>query len=151
MDPSRPVYIPSNEALDALRDGRKIEAVKLIREQYGIGLAEAKALADAFDPNGMRPDAPATAAAPAAPAKIEMPLEAIVAIREGRLVDTVEAIQQKTGCDLETAKKTLQDYVDAHPVLRDQLRARMSKAQRTMMWVAAAVAGGAVLIWLTTL
>ena len=148
MDPSRPVYIPSNEALDALRDGRKIEAVKLIREQYGIGLAEAKALADAFDPNGTRPDAPAPAAAPA---KIEMPLEAIVAIREGRLVDTIHAIQQKTGCDLETAKKTLQDYVDAHPVLRDQLRTRMSKAQRTMMWIAAAVAGGAVLIWLTTL
>lgn len=150
MDPSRPVHIPSNEALDALRDGRKIEAVKLIREQYGIGLAEAKALADAFDPHGTRPDAPPPAAA-AAPAKIEMPLEAIVAIREGRLVDTIKAIQQKTGCDLAAAKKTLQDYVDAHPALRDQLRTRTSAMQRTMMWIAAAVAGGAVLIWLTTL
>ena len=37
------------EAVAALRSGNKIEAIKLIREKSGIGLAEAKAVVDAFD------------------------------------------------------------------------------------------------------
>jgi len=34
------------EALVAIRAGRKIEAIKIVREQTGMGLAEAKTLVD---------------------------------------------------------------------------------------------------------
>lgn len=34
------------EALVAIRSGRKIEAIKIVREQTGMGLAEAKTLVD---------------------------------------------------------------------------------------------------------
>ena len=34
------------EVLDAIRDGRKIEAIKLLREAKGLGLANAKVLVD---------------------------------------------------------------------------------------------------------
>jgi hypothetical protein len=37
------------EAIAALRRGDKIEAIKLLREKSGMGLAEAKAMVDAFD------------------------------------------------------------------------------------------------------
>jgi hypothetical protein len=37
------------EAIAALRRGNKIEAIKLLREKSGMGLAEAKALIDTFD------------------------------------------------------------------------------------------------------
>lgn len=39
----------SIEVVNALRAGNKVEAIKLIREKSGMGLAEAKALADAYD------------------------------------------------------------------------------------------------------
>ena len=34
------------EVMDAIRDGRKIEAIKLLREEKGLGLANAKVLVD---------------------------------------------------------------------------------------------------------
>ena len=34
------------EVLDAIRDGRKVEAIKVLREQTGLGLANAKVLVD---------------------------------------------------------------------------------------------------------
>ncbi|HEX4780339.1 MAG TPA: ribosomal protein L7/L12 [Usitatibacter sp.] len=39
----------SIEVLNALRTGNKVEAIRLIREKSGMGLAEAKALVDAYD------------------------------------------------------------------------------------------------------
>ena len=39
----------SPEAVAALRNGNKIEAIRLMREKSGIGLAEAKAVVDAFE------------------------------------------------------------------------------------------------------
>jgi Ribosomal protein L7/L12 C-terminal domain len=40
--------LPS-QALDALRHGNKIEAIKIVRQATGLGLAEAKALVDAYE------------------------------------------------------------------------------------------------------
>lgn len=41
------VQLPPDEAVDALlRAGRKIEAIKLVRERTGLGLKEAKDLCD---------------------------------------------------------------------------------------------------------
>jgi len=37
------------EAVAALRNGNKIEAIRLMREKSGIGLAEAKAVVEAFE------------------------------------------------------------------------------------------------------
>ncbi|MEZ5501010.1 MAG: ribosomal protein L7/L12 [Steroidobacteraceae bacterium] len=38
--------LPS-EVIDALRKGRKIEAIKLLRERHGVGLKEAKDMVEA--------------------------------------------------------------------------------------------------------
>ena len=42
----------SAEIYQALAAGRKIEAIKLIREETGLGLAEAKEIADAISGRG---------------------------------------------------------------------------------------------------
>jgi ribosomal protein L7/L12 len=39
----------STEALDALRGGNKIEAIKIIREATGVGLAEAKSIVEEIE------------------------------------------------------------------------------------------------------
>ena len=44
--------LPSR-VIDAIQSGRKIEAIKSIREQYNLGLKEAKQVVDAYvDENG---------------------------------------------------------------------------------------------------
>lgn len=40
------------KAVDALRAGNKIEAIKHVREATGVGLAEAKALVEAYEKGG---------------------------------------------------------------------------------------------------
>ncbi len=48
----------SSQVMQLLRDNRKIEAIKLIREQTGLGLKEAKDIADAlekYQAGGIRP------------------------------------------------------------------------------------------------
>ncbi len=39
----------SNDVVNAIRSGRKIEAIKLLRAERGLGLKEAKDLVDAYD------------------------------------------------------------------------------------------------------
>ncbi len=46
------------EAMLALQHGRKIEAIRIVREQTGLGLAEAKALVDRAERNS-EPELPA--------------------------------------------------------------------------------------------
>ena len=43
-----PIVIPA-EAIEALRRGSKIEAIKLVRDNTGIGLREAKDAVDEFE------------------------------------------------------------------------------------------------------
>ena len=39
----------SQAAIDAIRSGRKIEAIKIVRQETGLGLAEAKSLVDELE------------------------------------------------------------------------------------------------------
>lgn len=48
-NPARPPELPP-EAVAAMRAGRKIEAIKIVREHTGLGLAEAKALVEGRTP-----------------------------------------------------------------------------------------------------
>lgn len=41
---------PSDAVIDLARQGRKIDAIKLLREEQGLGLAEAKAVVDGLEP-----------------------------------------------------------------------------------------------------
>ncbi|MGW9351883.1 ribosomal protein L7/L12 [Nocardiopsis flavescens] len=57
--PARPMDRPTaDEALGLIRAQRKIEAIKLIRERTGMGLAEAKHAADALEAGGHVPIQP---------------------------------------------------------------------------------------------
>lgn len=53
----REEYELSPEVFQLLAQGRKIEAIKLIREESGLGLAEAKELAEAISGHNA-PDTP---------------------------------------------------------------------------------------------
>ena len=57
------IQLPRN-VVAVLRQGRKIEAIKLVRQTYNIGLAEAKAVIDAFEATHPEVDAAAMAKPP---------------------------------------------------------------------------------------
>lgn len=49
---------PPEGVADLLAQGRKIEAIKVYREKTGVGLAEAKAAVEAYEPGRAKPANP---------------------------------------------------------------------------------------------
>jgi ribosomal protein L7/L12 len=93
----------------AIRDERRIiEAIKLLREATGCGLAEAK---NAVDQYRARLQGEATASSPTAfdfmsPAKRQ---EILQAVRSGQKIEAIKLVRDLTGCGLKEAK----DFVES--------------------------------------
>lgn len=99
------------DARALLGQGKKLEAIKRVRELSGLGLKEAKEYVDALEA-GQSPLEPArVAAAPPAvvadPAAVEAEARALLA--DGRAIEAIKLVRQRTGLGLKEAK----DYVDA--------------------------------------
>jgi ribosomal protein L7/L12 len=83
----------------ALAGGRKIDAIRLLRERTGLGLAQAKAAVEA----GFLPDAARTPARPPGPAG-SLPSEVHAALAAGNLVQAIKLLRQTKGVGLKQAK-----------------------------------------------
>jgi ribosomal protein L7/L12 len=89
----------------ALADGRKIEAIKLHRERYGTGLAEAKAAVEAMETGVSLPP-------PSAPDSIEPQVQVFWSevddlIRQGQKIQAIKRYRQQFGCGLKDAKDAI--------------------------------------------
>ncbi|MEM6326155.1 MAG: ribosomal protein L7/L12 [Bacteroidota bacterium] len=82
--------------VDLIREGRKIEAVKAVREATGASLKDALHAVEEIE-RGTAADDP-------------MP-EVVALAREGRAVDAIALLRERTGLGLKEAK----DVVDALP------------------------------------
>lgn len=83
---------------ELVKAGRKIEAIKLVRELTGCGLAEGKAAVERLEQE-------LAGQAPAAWPSVELPTEQIKAlVREGNLIGAIKAYREATGCGLKEAK-----------------------------------------------
>ena len=100
--PGRELPDAARAAIDA---GRLIEAIKIVRETCGLGLAEAKAWVEAEQ-------ARTGAGAPAAPHRDDPELSpaARAALAGGRLIDAIRIVRSEHGLGLKEAK----DVVDRH-------------------------------------
>lgn len=116
-------------AAAALRAGDTIEAVKIVREATGLGLAEAKALVEA-------------AAAPAAVAARdgELPGAAIAALHAGRMIDAVRIVREQRRTGLKDAKDAVDAYLAGHAAVRARVDAAQAQARRTLINWAVAIA-----------
>jgi len=99
------------ESLEGLlAQGKKIEAIKLVREQTGMGLKEAKDYVEAYAAGkrpGLPPPASRPTAASAAPsATVQDAARALVA--QGKKIEAIKLVREQTGMGLKEAK----DYVD---------------------------------------
>lgn len=95
-----------------LRAGNKIEAIKLYREQTGLGLKEAKDAVDGLEKAvnaGLPIDSMLTAPVPTNPAQGNWMQEVMDEIRAGRKINAIKIYRENSGLGLKESK----DAVDA--------------------------------------
>lgn len=83
---------------ELVRQGRKIEAIKLVREQTGCGLAEAKAAVEKLERG--EPSEPAAPGGDLGNLKEEIR----TLVLSGRMIDAIKLYREKTNTGLKDAK-----------------------------------------------
>lgn len=98
-------HLPA-EARAALDAGQLIDAIKIVRERHGLGLAEAKAWVEA------EREAPGTAAPAARRANDgELPAAARAALAGGRVIEAIKIVRTERGLGLKAAKALVDGHV----------------------------------------
>lgn len=110
----------SDQALAALRAGNKIEAIKIVRQETGLGLAEAKQLVEHVDRGGGSPPDSSSRRPCSDPEDVDMPIAALVALRAGKMIDAVAALREKSGLGLMESKQAIEAYLAGNPTLQRQ-------------------------------
>ena len=111
-------------AKELAKSGQLIDAVKLTREQTGLGLKDAKNAVDAYirDPHRAsrfsrrRDDLTSS----------EIPPLAIAALEEGRLVDAIKHTRSARGLGLKAAKETVEQFLAGHADIDARFRSASS-------------------------
>jgi ribosomal protein L7/L12 len=140
MDDSRqrdtgPTRLPQ-AAIDALNAGDKIEAIRIVREATGLGLKEAKDAVESYVPG----DAPRPAAQrPPLDGEV-LPVAAVSALANGRMIDAVKIVRQAHHTGLKEAKDIVDRYLAMQPAIRSRIEAARAETRRTVLLWAVAIA-----------
>ena len=96
-----------SEIRELLAAGRKIEAIRLYRDRYGVGLKEAKDAVEAFERGAPLPPAPS----PPSSGLADSPeLAAIIdpLLWEGRLIQAIKLYRERSTASLKEAKDIIE-------------------------------------------
>lgn len=113
VKPSRSAI--SAEAVSAIGRGDLVHAIRLTREQTGLGLKEAKELVETHGRDDTHPNTSGGSSSVVA-------TEAVVALQKGKLIDAVKAFRERNGGGLKDAKEAVERYLDEHPLTKRQFR-----------------------------
>jgi ribosomal protein L7/L12 len=98
------------ELLDLLAGGRKIEAIKRLREATGMGLAEAKAAVDRLEQGSNLPAPPSVDPA--------LEREVVSQLEQGRKIAAIKIYREATGARLKEAKEAVEAIAERHGISR---------------------------------
>ena len=101
------------EILSIWNSGSKVLAIKLLREQSGLGLAEAKQLLESADTGSDAADSP-QAFNSAIPASAELRIHAAMA--SGNKLEAVKLLKEATGLGLAEAKERIDAAMQGEPL-----------------------------------
>jgi ribosomal protein L7/L12 len=87
--------------------GKKIEAIREVREATGLGLADATAAVEKWESGGTLP-------APAAPVPADLPLDVTDLARQGKTIEAIQLLRAQRPMGLREAK-LLVDQVSLAP------------------------------------
>lgn len=100
------------EAIDLIGQGRKIEAIKVVRERLGLSLKDAKTAVESHRASSASHEQPAR--------ELLMSGETLSALRKGRLVDAVKHVRRQNNMGLKEAKDAIDAYLISNPSLLAQ-------------------------------
>lgn len=103
-----------DEAIAAITRGHTVAAIKLIREQTGLGLKEAKDLVDAYMAGGSDKSVSVGDG--------ELPLQAITLLEAGKLIHAIKATRASLGLGLKDAKERVEQYLETHPATKARFK-----------------------------
>ena len=101
------------EILSVWNSGSKVLAIKMLREQNGLGLAEAKQLLESADTGADAADSP-LALNSAIPASAELRIHAAMA--SGNKLEAVKLLKEATGLGLAEAKERIDEAMQGEPL-----------------------------------
>lgn len=134
MKPTQPAL--PDAAIAALRDGRVIDAIKIVREQTGLGLAEAKTAVDAHVTGSTTQHVASETAS--------IPLPAIAMLAAGNLIGAIKATRAGTSLGLKDAKLAVEQHLETHPAIRERFKAAAAIKRSEVIRIAVAI--GAILV-----
>lgn len=103
----------SAQVLQALQQGRTVEAIKLLREERGIGLKEARALVD-----GWQAGQPLPAESGGTPSGMSDQVRR--ALEQGRKIEAIRLLREERGLGLKASKETIEAWLASHPQLAER-------------------------------
>lgn len=92
-----------HDVMDALRHGRKIEAIKRYREETGVGLAEAKSFVEALEEAATTGELPASAPTPQ-----ELEERLVAQLQRGDYIAAIKQHREATGSGLAESKAAME-------------------------------------------
>ena len=140
MDAGKPAL--SEPARAALAAGNRLEAIRIVREDCGLGLREAKALVEAHAAGR------ADAESPGDGADAELPLAAIAFLEQGQMIAAVRATRERSGLGLKEAKDRVDRYLAEHAGTRQRFQDRVAAERARWRSLALLLLVAAVLAWL---
>ena len=139
------------EVAAALQKGNVVEAIKLLRKTFDLSLKDAKAAIDERShvaqeklpagappprPKGMPMGSPPNPA----PQQLQLPLEAVQALRRGNEIEAIRIVREKARIGLKEAKDTVDAYRRGNPDVRSGLSPGEVPAGRNEYWAIAVIA-----------
>ena len=103
---AQPPVLPP-EVLQALERGNLLAAIKLLRQQRGLGLREAKEYLEAMQQAVKSGELRKPVAGPAEEAGMRKPLDVQEALRAGNKIEAIRRMRENTGMGLKEAKEAV--------------------------------------------
>lgn len=104
---------------ELIEQGRKIEAIKLLRENTGVGLEEAKAQIERLTAEAAGQPTPAER--PGLDTK-GLPEDVLALARAGQKIEAIKVLRERTGLGLKESKEQIEAAMGDTPVASNKAR-----------------------------
>jgi len=129
-----PAEALSEAAIAALNRGDKVEAIKLVRQATGLGLKEAKDAVERYAAG----ESPFPSQARQSPDDEAMPLAAVSALQNGKLIEAIRIVREARRIGLKDAKDAVDRYLASDPLMRSRVDAANAESRRAArLWAIA--------------
>jgi ribosomal protein L7/L12 len=102
------------DIVSMLEQGRKIDAIRMYREQTGAGLREAKDAVDAIERGENLPAA--ARATGSAGVRADLKADVWALVQDGQKIQAIKFYRERTGCGLKQAKDAVEAVAREHGV-----------------------------------